>query len=199
MITAAQEKHISIAALKAGDTEAFKQLVEEYKDAVVNICYGYVQQREDAEDLAQDVFVEVFRSMDKFREDSSIYTWVYRIATSKCLDALRSRKRVKRQAFFKARQSSGEEAPELDRIRGGFADPEQDLVQKQQQEYIADALDKLPEAQRIAFTLSNYQGMNNKDIAEIMERSAGSVESLIHRAKQNLRKHLYEFYKSQFG
>lgn len=199
MIATAEDTRISIKALKAGDKEAFRQLVEIHKDAVVNICYGYVQQYEDAEDLAQDVFVEVYRSLDKFREDSTLYTWIYRIATSKCLDALRSRKRVKRQAFYKARQYGSEEAPEMDKIKGGFTNPEQDLVQKQQREYISEALDKLPEAQRVAFTLSNYQGLSNKEISEVMERSTGSVESLIHRAKQNLKTHLYEFYKSQFG
>ena len=190
-------KTISITALKSGDESAFRELVEQYKDAVLNICYGFIQNAEDAEDLAQEVFVEVHRSLEKFREDSSLYTWIYRIATSKSLDELRKRKRLKRKAFYSAKNSNTAEDFSIDDLKGEASTPEQDLIQKQQREAIMHALDKIPESQRIAFTLSNFQELTYKEIAEVMEKSASSIESLLHRAKMSLRKELEDFYKQQ--
>ncbi len=192
-----KHKAISIEALKSGDQTAFQELVEQYKDAVLNICFGFIQNAEDAEDIAQEVFVEVYRSLENFREDSSLYTWIYRIATSKSLDELRKRKRLKRKAFYSAQTADHSEDFNLENIKGESSTPEQKLIQKQQKEAIFAALDRIPEKQRIAFTLSNFQHLSYKEIADVMEKSASSVESLLHRAKISLRKELESFYKQQ--
>jgi len=185
---------ISINDLKAGNEEAFRKLVDKYKDAILNICYGYLRNRADAEDLAQDVFVEVYHSIDSFRENSSLYTWIYRIAVTKCLDELRYRKRLKRRAWYKSRQWDEETEPEIDELDGQYPNPQDDLEQQQRIEYIQRALEKLPETQREAFTLINFDGLTYKETAKAMSKTNSAVESLVHRAKQNLKKYLYDFY-----
>jgi len=185
---------ISINDLKAGNEEAFRELVDKYKDAILNICYGYLRNRADAEDLAQDVFVEVYHSIESFRENSSLYTWIYRIAVTKCLDELRYRKRLKRRAWYKSRQWDEKTEPEIDELDGQYPNPQDDLEQQQRIEYIQRALEKLPETQREAFTLINFDGLTYKETAKAMSKTNSAVESLVHRAKQNLKKYLYDFY-----
>lgn len=189
-----EDELIPIDDLKAGDEEAFRQLVEKYKDAILNICYGYLRNRTDAEDLAQDVFVEVYHSIESFRENSSLYTWIYRIAITKCLDELRYRKRLKRRAWYKSRQWDEETEPEIDELDGQYPDPQDDLEQQQRIEYIQRALEKLPETQREAFTLVHFDGLSYKETAKAMGKTNSAVESLVHRAKQNLKTYLYDFY-----
>jgi len=185
---------ISINDLKAGNEEAFRELVDKYKDAILNICYGYLRNRADAEDLAQDVFVEVYHSIESFRENSSLYTWIYRIAVTKCLDELRYRKRLKRRAWYKSRQWDEKTELEIDELDGQYPNPQDDLEQQQRIEYIQRALEKLPETQREAFTLINFDGLTYKETAKAMSKTNSAVESLVHRAKQNLKKYLYDFY-----
>jgi RNA polymerase sigma-70 factor (ECF subfamily) len=180
--------------LKSGDREAFRQLVEAYKNPVLNICYGFMQDRQYAEDLAQEVFIEVYSSLKDFREDANLFTWIYRIATTKSLDELRKQKRLKRRAFYSA-ITRQEEEPQMESIGGSINNPEEDLIRKQQAQAIQQALDRIPENQRIAFTLSNYQGMSYKEIAEVMEKTTSAVESLLMRAKSNLKTELEDFYR----
>ncbi len=188
------EPDISISLLKQGNREAFRKLVEAYKNPVLNLCYGFVQDRQFAEDLAQEVFVEVYRSLPEFREDSNLFTWIYQIATRKSLDEVRKQKRLKRRAFNSATSAQKEE-PSLELLRGGLNDPEEDLIRKQQAEAIRQALNQIPENQRIAFTLANYQELSYQEIAAVMEKTTSAVESLLHRAKTNLRTELEEFYR----
>jgi len=189
-----EDELIPINDLKAGDEDAFRQVVEKYKDAILNICYGYLRNRADAEDLAQDVFVEVYHSIKSFRENSSLYTWMYRIAVTKCLDELRYRKRLKRRAWYKSRQWDEETEPEIDELDGQYPDPQDNLEQQQRIEFIQHALQKLPETQREAFTLIHFDGLSYKETAKAMSKTNSAVESLVHRAKQNLKKYLYDFY-----
>ena len=188
------ESDISITLLKAGNRKAFRKLVEAYKNPVLNICYGFVQDRHFAEDLAQEVFLEVYRSLPDFREDANLFTWIYRIATTKSLDELRKQKRQKRRAFNSA-MARQEEEPRLELLKGGMNDPEEDLIRKQQAEAIQHALNNIPEHQRIAFTLVNYQGLSYREVGEVMEKTSSAVESLLHRAKTNLRIKLEDYYR----
>ena len=95
--------------------EAFRQLVDQYKDKVVNTCYGFVHQKEDAEDIAQDVFIEAWLSYPKFRGESSLSTWLYRIAVNKSLDAVRKQKTKKYISLFKNLLHISDEA--IDKIK----------------------------------------------------------------------------------
>lgn len=182
--------------LKLGDEEAFRILVEEYKDRVYNTCMGFLHNPRDAEDLTQEVFIKVFESVDTFREDSTIGTWIYRIAVTKCLEVIRKRKRIKRRGFFQALLNTNEE-PDESADTTFFQHPGIALEQKEQADILMKAIETLAEQQRIAFTLHKLEDLSYKKIAAIMEVSLPAVESLMHRAKKNLQKELYSYYKNE--
>ncbi len=187
-----------IEQLRNGDRVAFNRLVEEHKDAILNVCYGFVKNADEAEDLTQEVFVEVYKTIAKFREHSSLFTWMYRIAVSRSLDALKRKKSVKRTAFFEKRVRSDSADLEMEQKAADIPDPEAALEQKQQRVFINHCLDQLAENQRIAFVLSQQNGISYKEISEIMDKSLSSVESLVHRSKTNLRKIMEESYRDYF-
>jgi RNA polymerase sigma-70 factor (ECF subfamily) len=185
-----------IEKLKEGNEKAFSDLVSTYQKMVVNTCYGLLHSIEDAEDVAQDVFIEVFRSASGFRGDSKISTWIYRIAVNRSLNFIRDHKG--RRGF-----KSLDEITQLPKTLTGDnysesgGDPHSDLENSQRSILIHAAIDELPKNQRIAFTLNKYEDLSYKEISEIMNLSLSSVESLIHRAKKNLQKKLYNCYKKK--
>ena len=187
-----------IEQLRNGDRGAFNRLVEEYKDVILNVCYGFVKNADEAEDLTQEVFVEVYKTITRFREQSSLYTWIYRIAVSKSLDTLKRKKSVKRAAFFEKRVRSDSADLEMEQTPSVVLNPEAALEQKQQRLFINHCLNQLAENQRVAFVLSQQNGMSYREIAEIMGKSLSSIESLVHRAKTNLRKIMEESYHDYF-
>ena len=187
-----------IQQLREGNREAFNKLVEEHKDGVLNICNGFVKNAEEAEDITQEVFVEVYRTISKFREDSSLFTWIYRIAVSRSLDAIKKKKSIKRAAFFEKRVQAEVAEYEIDNTASDTLSPDSELEQIQQRQFIDHSLAKLTESQRTAFVLSHQDGLSYKEIAEIMGKSLTSIESLIHRSKQTLRKIMEENYHEYF-
>jgi len=185
-----------IKSIQEGNQQAFRWLVETHQRMVVNTCLGIVHNRDDAEDLAQEVFLEVFRSSANFRGDSRITTWLYRIAVNRSLNFVRNNKRRK---FFQSIEDSftggrhqGNEISESHTDRADGA-----IIARQRAEMLHQAIDQLPQNQRVAFTLNKYEDLSYQEIAEVMEMSLSSVESLIHRAKKNLQKQLYDCYKKK--
>lgn len=183
-----------IQKLQDGDEQAFQQLVEKYQQLVVNTCFGLVHNTEDAEDIAQDVFIEVFRSVGKFRAGSKLSTWLYRIAVNRSLNFIRDNKRQKMARSFQDFFTGGKDIQEKF-MPGKTASPDDEFENNERAAILHKAIDSLPENQRIAFTLNKYDDLSYKQIAEVMESSVSSVESLIHRAKMNLQKKLYACYK----
>jgi RNA polymerase sigma-70 factor (ECF subfamily) len=174
-----------IQGLRNGDEAAFKYLVDNYKDRVFNTAIGIVQNAEDAEDVAQEVFIQVFRSIHNFKGESKLSTWLYRIATTRSLDLLRSRKSKKRFGFIQRLFGDGNEPLfELP----DFNHPGVALDQKENAARLFKAIDQLPENQKIAFTLHKLEDLSYQEISKIMQISIAAVESVMHRAKQNLRK-----------
>lgn len=184
-----------IQDLKRGHPGAFQELVDLHQGRVLNTCYRFVNNREDAEDIAQEVFIEVYRSISKFRREAKLYTWIYRIAISKSLDFIRKKKRKKRFALFREFPGEGGKVEELLAKRSSYPDAE--LERRERHRILWQALDSLADNQRIAITMSKYEGFTNKEVAEIMGTTVSSVEALIHRAKKNLRKKLYGYYKKK--
>jgi RNA polymerase sigma-70 factor (ECF subfamily) len=172
--------------------ELFRNLVIEHQEMVINTCYRFVFNREDAEDLAQEVFVEVFRSLDRFREEAKMSTWIYRIAVSKSLDHLRRMKRKKR--FGSLKRLIGSEDPGEDIAASSSDTPAETYVGQERMKILQDALDTLPDSQKTAFLLSKQEGFSNQEIADILKTSVSAVESLVHRAKKNLHDKLYAYY-----
>ena len=168
--------------LKSGDKLAFNELVLQYKSNVINTCYRFLLDKEDAEDISQDVFVEVYLSMQSFRGESKISTWIYRITVTKCLDEIKRRNRKKRI-------SSIGKLLHLDDVANWIAggkQPDADLEAADTFSAINKTLNHLPDNQRVAFTLSKIDGFTNQEIAEIMKTTTIAVESLIYRAKKKV-------------
>jgi RNA polymerase sigma-70 factor (ECF subfamily) len=184
-----------IKKLQEGDEKAFRQLVEKYQQLVVNTCFGLVHNTEDAEDIAQDVFIEVFLSIHKFRSDSKISTWLYRIAVNRSLNFIRDNKR--RKWFRSVDETNAPDGKDAYKISGEPGSPDTDMENSQRTELLHEAIDSLPKNQRVAFTLNKYEDLSYKEISEVMQVSLSSVESLIHRAKKNLQKKLYTCYKKK--
>lgn len=185
-----------IKGIQQGDRKSFQTLVETYQRMVVNTCLGIVHNKADAEDLAQDVFLEIFRTAENFRGDAKISTWLYRIATNRSLNLIRSNKRKR---FFQSIEETftggRNHASEISENRAD--QPDQNITDQQRSDLLHRAIDQLPEKQRIAFTLNKYEELSYQQIAEIMEISLASVESLIHRAKKNLQEQLLDCYKKK--
>jgi len=181
-----------IPALRSGDGQAFRQLVAHYQQQVFNTAISMVQDHGMAEDITQEVFITVYRSILSFNEKSSISTWIYRITVNKCLDHLRAKKRQKRSGIFSQlfHTDTGEplhEPPD-------FQHPGIQLELKEKAQYLFAAIATLPENQKTAFILAHIEDLPQKDIAEIMGLSVKAVESLLQRAKISLRKQLESYY-----
>lgn len=183
-----------ITALKDGNEYYFSLLMGKYKAYVLNICYKFLFNREDAEDTSQEVFAEVWFSIGKFRGESSLSTWIYQIATRKSLDLIRKKKRKKRIGFLKNLVGL-EEAAETPAGREYI--PEDSVYSAQVRELLQIAVEKLPVNQKTAFVLSKMDEMNTKEIAAVMNCSESAVISLIHRAKTNLRENLTKNYPGE--
>lgn len=168
----------------------YSGIVDQHQELVYNTCYRFVFNREDAEDLAQEVFLEVFRSLDDFREESKLSTWIYRIALTKSLDHLRRQNRKKR--FSSLKRLIGTNDPAEDIPAPEFANPASNYLEQERALVLRSALDKLPDNQKAAFLLSKEDGFSNKEIADILNISVSAVESLVHRAKKNLQEKLYD-------
>ena len=175
-----------IAGLCSGDKESFRYLVEQYQDKVFSLAYSFVKTRQEAEDIAQEVFIEVFKSINKFRKESELSSWIYRITVNKSLNIY---KRIKRQSVQEDMELFAHRSNEEGQ------NPEKTLQQKQNAEALNFAINKLPEKQKIAYTLRHFNGLSYKEISEIINKSKSSVESLIHRAHKKLYALLYDYYE----
>lgn len=183
-----------VEQLKQGDGVAFKTIVTTWQEMVYNTALGILQSAEDAEDVAQEVFVQVYESIHTFKGESKLSTWLYRITTSKALDHIRRKKRKKRFAFV---QTLFGENNEIVIQPPDFQHPGVVLDNKENAAALFKAIEKLPENQKIAFVLNKVEGLNYQEISEIMKTTVSSVESLLHRAKSNLRKGLQQVYNNK--
>lgn len=180
-----------IVQLQQGDEQAFKKLVDEWQDMVYNTAVGIVQNEDDADDITQDVFIQVYQSVSSFKGESKFSTWLYRIVISKSLDHVKKKKRKKRFGFV---QSLFGNAQEEEIHPEEFNHPGVLMENRERAAELFKAMEQLPDSQRIAFTLHKLEAQKHQDIAAIMNISLTAVESLIARAKGNLRKTLNAYY-----
>lgn len=166
----------------------FDELYHTYKNLVFNLCLGYLPNQEDAEDATQEIFVKVHGKLDSFRAASSPKTWLYRIAVNHCLDVLKSRKRAKRFAFLT--NLFYPNSAELKHDVSEFNHPGVQLEQKEALEHLFKHIHELPDQQKTALILTKIEDLSLKEAAAIMEKTPKSVESLLQRAKKNLKKKL---------
>jgi RNA polymerase sigma-70 factor (ECF subfamily) len=185
-----------IQQIKAKDQAAFKTLVDRYQALVINTCYHLLGNRQDSEDVAQEVFLQVYKSAGKFRQEARLSTWLYRIAVNRSLNFIRDRKRFRwlknLSSLLESQSDRINDLPASDSDR-----PDVALEEKERSLVVQKAIDSLPVKQKAAFVLHKYEGLSYQQIAEIMHRSLSSVESLIHRAKGRLQRELICYLKEK--
>ena len=165
------------------DNKDFEKLYNQYSILVYNLALNYLQNIEDAEEITQDVFIQINNSISKFQEKSSLKTWIYRITINKCLDFIKHKNSQKR--FFIFGKKSQNEF-EIENV-SNFEHPGILLENKEKSKLLFEIINKLGENQKTAFLLSKIDGLSNSEISEIMKLSISSVESLIFRAKSTLK------------
>ena len=174
----------------------FKEFVDKYQSLVLNVCNSFLHCNSDAEDLTQEIFIEVFLSAHKFRKESKLSTWLYRIAVNRSLNFIRDNKKRKIiksiGSFFQGNEQKDYQIPD-------YSDLYDDLneVEIIKVELLHKAIDSLPKNQKISFTLSKFENLSYKQIAIIMNLSLPAVEGLIHRAKKNVSKKIIKYYQKR--
>ena len=183
-----------VEQLQQGDESAFGKMIDEWQDMVYNTAVSIVQNTDDADDITQEVFIQVYQSISSFKGESKFSTWLYRITLSKALDHEKRKKRKKRFAFVQSLFGNGEEE-QADAVE--FDHPGVLMEKKESAAVLFKALKQIPENQRIAFTLHKLEGQPYQEIATIMNTTLYAVESLMGRAKGNLRKALKKYYEGK--
>ena len=175
--------------VKAGDEASFELLLQRYRTPLVNFLYRMVRNREQAEDLAQEVFLRVYRAREDYVPSAKFTTWLFRIATNLALNSVRDTRYQKLELSIDAPVTidaeEGDEKP-LD-IPEKHPNIEQHLVEDARKKMIRHAIEKLPEKQRAAVLLHKYEELDYAEIAKILKCSESALKSLLFRAYESLR------------
>ncbi|HXM97529.1 MAG TPA: sigma-70 family RNA polymerase sigma factor [Candidatus Dormibacteraeota bacterium] len=175
--------------VKAGDEQSFELLLQRFRSPLVNFLYRMVRNREQAEDLAQEVFLRVYRARLDYVPSAKFTTWLFRIATNLALNSMRDTRHQRAEISLDAPVSfdaeDGDERP-MD-VAEKHPNIEQHLVEESRRKMIRRAIDKLPEKQRAAVLLHKYQDLDYGEIAKILECSESALKSLLFRAYETLR------------
>jgi RNA polymerase sigma-70 factor (ECF subfamily) len=182
-----------IRAAQRGDQRAFEQLVRQYDQNVLRLALNLLRSPEDANDIYQEAFLRVFKNLHTFRFDCSFHTWLYRIVTNLCLDALRKR-RVRREENTIVETSEGI----LDRMdtmeeRRADGDPQRQLLSGQLRTRIQEVLSGLTPRERAVFEMRHYQGLRLRAIGEMLGTSEEAAKNCLFRATQKMRAALGDF------
>lgn len=173
--------------VKAGDEASFELLLHRYRTPLVNFLFRMVRNREQAEDLAQEVFLRVYRAREDYVPSAKFTTWLFRIATNLALNSVRDTRYQKLETSIDAAvvDEEGDERP-LD-VAEKNPNIEQHLVEEARRKMIRHAIDKLPEKQRAAVLLHKYQELDYAEISKILSCSESALKSLLFRAYEALR------------
>lgn len=172
-----------IQAALDGDRQAFAALVERYQERVYGICYGILQNRDDAWDAAQEAFVKVYRNLHRFDGDSAFYTWLYRITHNLSIDHYRAKRRrraVDLEDHRGAEQALAEHRPQLS------GDPEHNRARRELHEVLHRAMDQLSDKHRAIIVLREVEGLSYEELAEVLGIQKGTVMSRLFHARKNL-------------
>lgn len=183
-----QFKRLNFKVKMIDNQNHFEKIYREFHLLVFNVALNYLQNTEDAEEVTQDVFVKISNSLNNFNQKSSHKTWIYRITINQCLDFLKQKNNQKR--FFIFGKKSQNEQEYLN--SSTFEHPGILLENQEDAALLFAVFNTLTENQKTAFLLSKLDGLSNPEIAEIMQLSISSVESLIFRAKASLQQKLAE-------
>lgn len=172
-----------VSRAKQGDKRAFEEIVGLYEKKVFSTIYYMVKDENDVEDIAQEVFIKIYKNLNNFKEKSSLYTWIYRITINVCIDKLKSKKDVI-YIDEKVQTEDGEVDIELeDKSKG----PEKIVEENDLKERLTNAIRKLPIEQRTMIVLRDIKGFTYMEIAEMTKTNLGTVKSKINRSRQALK------------
>ncbi len=183
-----------IQDIREGNQLAFFQLVDMYKEKIFHTCYGILQNSDEAEDVTQEVFIEVFESINGFNQKSKLSTWLYRIATNKALDLLKFKNRKRRFGGLLKVFGVNYEADNAPHFFD--KDPQDELENNERAKLLHWAVSKLSDNQQKAFVLYRYDDLSYAEISEVMQMSVPAIEALLHRSKLKLRELLKNYYES---
>lgn len=181
--------------VKQGDREAFEELVEKYKQPVMNVVYRTLPDATEAEDLAQHVFLQVYKSAHRYEVSAKFTTWLFTIARNLCLNEIRRRSRHPAESLD-ATTPGNDEQPirQVEDIRN--VSPPESLLQGELEEKIEEALAQLPEKQRTAILLCRGDELSYEEIAAVLQCSVSATKSLIHRGRETLKQSLKPYLSS---
>jgi RNA polymerase sigma-70 factor (ECF subfamily) len=180
--------------VRAGDTNAFRELVERHQRAVINVIHRGIGDAWEAEDLAQRVFVQVYRSAPRYKPSAKFTTWLFTIVRNTVLNEYRRRSRHAADSLEAMAQPSRPDSVGIQITDPQAADPGEAMAQRELQDRILEAIERLPEQQRVAVILCRYEGLPYEEIAQVLKCSVSAVKSLLHRARQTLKEELRGYY-----
>jgi RNA polymerase sigma-70 factor, ECF subfamily len=173
--------------VKAGDEQSFELLLRKYRTPLVNFLYRMVRDTAAAEDLAQEVFLRVYRARQEYAPSAKFTTWMFRIATNLALNSMRDNRHRKMEISMDQSVDTGEEEQRPLEVPDRVPTVEQELVARCRAELILKAIHSLPEKQRAAVLLHKYQELDYGEIARVLECSESALKSLLFRAYETLR------------
>ncbi len=180
-----QNEQLLLEKAKDGDVASFEELIEGYQKKIFNLAYRIIGNYDDAADMAQEALIRIFRSIASFKEQSSFSTWIYRITTNVCLDEIRKRKNKKVISLDEEiRMEDGEMKRQF---MSDDIQPDAAAEQKELRTIVSNAINSLPEDQKIVITLRDIQGLSYDEISTVLNCPAGTVKSRINRARQALK------------
>lgn len=187
------EEKVLILQAQSGDRMAFEELIRRHDREILRLAFHMLGNREEAKEVFQETFLKAFRSLARFRFESSFYTWIYRIATNVGLDHLRKRQTLKEEVSYESDSEAHPDRPALKDTLAAttyYSNPERRLYGKEVGARIQEALKTLSEKERLVFELRHYQGLRLKMIGEIMGSTEETAKNYLFRATQKLRSHL---------
>jgi RNA polymerase sigma-70 factor (ECF subfamily) len=170
-----------ISRAAGGDPTAFQTLVEQHRSMVYRVAYQFAGNHHDAEDIAQEVFIKVYRSLDRFRQDAQLTSWLYRIAMNACIDYRRRQSPAASAAFGEEAEHTLLNTPEE------TPGPEERAYAGELGEVLQAEISRLPRGQRIVFVMRHHQGLKLCEIAEALGLAEGTVKRQLHAAVHRLR------------
>jgi RNA polymerase sigma-70 factor (ECF subfamily) len=178
--------------VKAGDQSAFDYLVQKYRRPLVSFMYRLARNTAAAEDLAQEVFLRVYRSRQTYEASAKFTTWLYRIATNLAVNHARDTRHERPEVTVSLDEPDEESGTTLD-VADGTISAEEALVRRERMAAIRSKVEALPERQKLAVIMHKYQQMDYKQIADVLKLSESATKSLLFRAYETLREQLKEF------
>ena len=184
-----------VEAAQEGDREAFRELVEKYQRKVYSICYGMLKNPEDSLDVSQEVFVKVYRYIEKFNKQSSFYTWLYRITVNMCIDFIRKNSKHKSVEYDDRISRDGDDAIAGEHIMPSKLglNPDKVYGRKELREKMLEALESLSEKHRTILILREVEGLSYEEIADVLNISKGTVMSRLFHARKYFQEAIEEY------